>query len=162
MWDDATTAAAKISMATAAIVADVNGTTENTSRASALCTAKPTAGASGKASRPGTRRRVSANPRQVQNSVATAAQRTAPEIVAIAESSAVARMDRDRDYSVSTESARPSTAPADHACASAVTRASEVDAPLPSPFSKSPSTQPSWFETWARQITGRRHAAANA
>jgi hypothetical protein len=67
-----------------------------------------------------------------------------------------------RDYRVSPKSASPPAARADQACANAVTRASEVEAPLPSPFSKSPSTQPSWFETWARQITGRRQAAANA
>ena len=150
-------------MATAAITAGVNGTKKSTGSASALCTAKPTAGANGKASRAGTRRRVSAKPRQVQNSVATAAQRAAPEIVAIAESSVVARTESSRrDYRVSPKSASPPAARADHAWASAVTRASEVAAPLPSPFSKSPSTQPSWFETWARQITGRRHAAAKA
>ena len=62
-------------MATAAIAAGVNGTKKNTGSASALCTAKPTAGANGKASRAGTRRRVSAKPRPVQNSVATAAQK---------------------------------------------------------------------------------------
>src|SRR6266481_3965664 len=47
-----------------------------------------------------------------------------------------------------------------HAAASAIARSSEPPAPLPSPFSKSPSIQPSWLDTWETQITGRAQAAA--
>ncbi len=36
------------------------------------------------------------------------------------------------------------------------------DVPLASPFSKSPSMVPIWFVTWARQITLRSRAWANA
>ena len=49
-----------------------------------------------------------------------------------------------------------------HRVARAATSSTEPRAPLPSPFSKSPSTHPSWFDTWARQITGRWRAVANA
>jgi len=49
-----------------------------------------------------------------------------------------------------------------HAAASAITRSKDSAAPFPSPFSKSPSTHPSWLDTWARQITGRAQATAKA
>ena len=71
------------SNSTAAIVAAENGTKKNIGSASALCTAQPSAGAIGNASPPGTRRRVIARPRLVQNSVATAAQRMTLMIDAI-------------------------------------------------------------------------------
>src|ERR1700722_6781898 len=80
---DAASAARSTSPATAMTFMAENRRTRKSGNATAPCTAQPTTGAIGSATAAGTRRRVTAKPTQLQNSIAATAAMATFEVEAI-------------------------------------------------------------------------------
>jgi hypothetical protein len=156
------TAARNITPATAVTCIAENANTKKIGNAIALCTAQSRTGAIGNA-RAGTTRRVI---REMSRTAARRQHRTQREgLMPLSLGSlpfaSLSPRPEDVKQPYSAAATRPN-ASCTHAAASVIASSSELLAPLPSPFSKSPSTQPSRLDTWARQITGRDQAVAKA